>query len=78
MYFVGLASFYVGYVTIPLIYLIIGLVLNAGYTLGWIAELALIKHANESTRLKYPRIAFFSYLAFSVVIVFGFAFLLLL
>src|SRR4051794_39114880 len=76
MYFIGLASFYIGYVTIPLLYLIIGLALNVGYTFCWIVELALIKRLNGTTKLKYARITFYSYLTISTALVFGFAFFL--
>jgi hypothetical protein len=78
MYFVGLASFYVGYVTIPLVYLVIGLGLNLGYTFCWLIELAVFKRQNDMTKMKYPRIAFISYLAFSAIVVFGFAIFLFL
>ena len=78
MYFLGLGSFYVAYVTIPLFYLIIGLALNVGYSFCWIVELTLIKPASDATKLKYPGRAFLSYLSFSTLAVFGFALLLLL
>lgn len=78
MYLVGLASFYVGYVTIPLLYILMGLALNAGYTVCWIIELAIIRSVTGPTKMKYPRIAFFSYLMISTAIVFGFAFFLIL
>jgi hypothetical protein len=48
MYFVGLASFYIGYVTLPLLYIFIGFVLNIGYTFGWLIELAVIKNKISS------------------------------
>jgi hypothetical protein len=78
MYFIGLASFYIGYVTIPLLYLVIGLILNIGYAFCWIIELAVIKKHDATTKMKYPRIAFFSYLTISTAIVFGFALFLFL
>jgi len=78
MYFIGLASFYIGYVTILLLYLIIGLMLNVGYAFCWVVELLIIKRQNGTVRMKYPKIAFFSYLAISTSVVFGFAFFLFL
>ena len=72
MYFVGLLSFQIAYVTIPLIYLIIGLGLNAFYTLGWIIELMVFNGLTEIDRgIKYPRYAFILYLAFSTLVVFA-------
>jgi hypothetical protein len=78
MYFIGLASFYIGYVTIPLLYLIIGLTLNVGYAFCWVVELTIINRQRGTIKAKYPKIAFFSYLAISAAIVFGFAFFLFL
>ena len=76
MYFIGLASFYIGYVTLPLLYLILGLILNVGYTLCWLVELTIIRNQNGNFKMKYPSIAFFTYLGISIVIVLGFATLL--
>ncbi len=39
MIFVGIGSFRIGYVNIPLVYEIIGLLLNCFFTLSWIIEL---------------------------------------
>lgn len=79
MYFVGYLSFYIGFVTIPLVYLVIGLALNIIYTLGWIVELLFVyRIANEGRRLKYPKFAFISYLILSSLFVFGIAILLLI
>ena len=72
MYFIGLLSFQIAYVTIPLIYIVIGLGLNAIYTLGWIFELMVFEGMTEVDRgVKYPRYAFISYLIFSTLIVFA-------
>jgi hypothetical protein len=69
MYFIGLLSFQIGYVTIPLIYIVIGF--NFLYTLGWIIELIFINRLKERVKKnKYPRQAFIYYLAFSTIIVF--------
>lgn len=79
MYIIGLLSFYIGYVTIPLVYLIIGLALNVIYTLGWIIELMIIRRMeNKGSKIKYPRYAFVSYLTLSALLVFGIAILLFL
>jgi len=75
---VGYLSFYIAYVTIPLVYLVIGLGLNIIYTLGWIIELLFIKNAkNESIKIKYPYYAFLTYLITSIHFVFVIAILLL-
>ena len=74
MYFAGYLSFYIGFVTIPLAYLVIGLVLNSIYTLGWIIELLHFNRETvKSVRLKYPKYAFVIHLVLSVIFVFGFA-----
>jgi hypothetical protein len=79
MYFVGVLSFYIGYITIPLIYLLIGLALNVIYTFGWIIELLFISRLqNESKRITYPRNSFIWYLILSSVFVVGIPILLLL
>ena len=79
MYFVGYLSFYIGFVTIPLVYLVIGLALNIIYTFGWIIELLFINRGqNENRKLKYPKFAFVSYLILSSLFVFGVAILLLI
>jgi hypothetical protein len=79
MYFIGLLSFQIGYVTIPLVYIIIGLGLNVLYTLGWIIELLFINRLKDKDRkIKYPRYAFLSYLTFSTLIVFAIPILLLI
>lgn len=79
MYFVGLLSFYICFVTIPLIYLIIGLALNVIYSFGWIIELIYIKRKEkESWKLKYPKYALITYLIFSIAFVLGFALYLLM
>jgi hypothetical protein len=71
---IGFASFYIGFVTIPLLYLVVGAALNVIYTLGWVTELVLIKKiTNESIRLSYPTTAFIGYLALSAFFVLGIA-----
>jgi hypothetical protein len=79
MYFIGLLSFQIGYVTIPLVDIIIGLGLNVLYTLGWIIELLFTNRLKDKDRkIKYPRYAFLSYLTFSTLIVFAIPILLLI
>lgn len=79
MYSIGFASFYIGYVTIPLLYLVVGGALNGIYTLGWVTELVVIKKlTNESIRLSYPTYAFMGYLALSALFVLGIALLLVI
>ena len=78
MYLIGLLSFHSGYVTIPLVYIIIGLGLNVLYTLGWIIELLFINRLKEKERrIKYPQHAFISYLTFSTLLVLAIPILLL-
>lgn len=79
MYLVGLLSFYIGYVTIPLVYLVIGLALNVIYTLGWVIELLVINRLkNQSTKLSYPRYAYISYLTLTALFILGIAVMLLI
>lgn len=79
MYFIGLVSFYIGYVTIPLIYLLIGLGLNVIYTLGWVVELLFINRLKDKNKkINYPPYTFLSYLTFSALIVLGIATMLLI
>jgi len=73
MYLTGLLSFYICFVTIPLIYLLIGLLLNIIYTVGWIFELIFVNKFKEQKRLNYPMYAFISYLILSAFFILGFA-----
>ncbi len=78
MYFAGLLSFQIAYVTIPLIYIIIGFIFNVVYTFGWIAELLFIVNLEDkNTKLKYAPFALLCYLFFSMLLVFAFPILLL-
>lgn len=74
MYLVGMGSFYVGYVTIPLVYLIIALGLNLVYTLNWPLEMLIKNSLGKHNRIRYARFAFLAYLLLSSLIVFGIAF----
>ena len=70
MLFVGLLSFCISYMTIPLVYIIIALLLNAVYTIGWVFELLVIRQLkNENIKAKYPRYALVSYLTLSILFV---------
>ena len=77
MYGVGILSFYIGFVTIPLIYLLIGLLLNVIYTFGWGMELIMRKRYSIKVRLNYPSYAYLSYVAFSSLLIIGFALFLM-
>lgn len=78
MCFVGLASFYVGYVTIPLVYMMIGLMLNVGYTFCWIVELLFRRQIKEHNRMRFPKTSFISYLVISSAIILGFSLMVLI
>jgi hypothetical protein len=79
MYLIGILSFQIGYVTIPVVYLIVGLCLNALYTFGWIVELLVVSKLKEKeTLINYPAYAFVSYLTFSTIVVFAIAISLLI
>ena len=69
MYFVGLLSFYISYMTIPLIYLLIGFLLNICYTGGWIYELMFVTQQSIEKRKHYPGHAFLTYLILSTFLV---------
>jgi len=79
MYFVGVLSFYICYVTVPFIYVLIGFLLNIFYTFGWISELIFIHtQSNEELKLKYPKYAFLTSLLLSSLFVLGIAIFILL
>jgi hypothetical protein len=73
MYGIGTLSFYISFVTIPLIYLLIGLLLNIIYTFGWIVELMIRKRISINARLNYPLRTYLSYIVFSTLLIVGFA-----
>lgn len=74
MLVVGYLSFYIAFVSIPLVYLIIGFGLNLLYTSGWIIEITIIQNfANNSVKLKFPKYFFLSYLILSIIVVFGYS-----
>ena len=79
LFIAGLLSFYIAFVSIPLIYLAIGIGLNLIYTSGWIIEILFInKSKNEAVKINYPKYFFVSYLVLSILFVFGFAISLIL
>lgn len=53
MLVIAFLSFFIGFVTIPLIYLLIGLSLNILFTISWIGELLFIRpfHSDRLTRI---------------------------
>lgn len=69
MLLAGCLSFCIGYVTIPLIYLVIGLGLNILYTLSWIVEIILNKYIPP----RFSLYTFIAYTILSILFVFGFA-----
>ena len=77
MYLIGMLSFYICFVTIPLIYIIIGIALNIIYTLGWIIELIGFRKWNNEKKAKYSKYLFYGYIVFSAIAILGFATFLL-
>ena len=73
MYGIGYLSFYISYVTIPLVYLLIGIFLNVFYTGGWIYELLVVPRQPIEHRQRYARKAFLMYLLLSVILVLSLA-----
>jgi hypothetical protein len=74
MYCMGLLSFQIGFITIPLFYIFIGLALNVFYTFGWVFELMLTKGFSFSkVPPKFSRYSFVLYLIGSIIFVFGVA-----
>jgi hypothetical protein len=70
MYGIGYLSFYISYINIPLVYLLIGFLLNVFYTGGWINELLVVSRQSVDNREQYPRKkAFLTYLLLSVLFV---------
>ncbi|UII19637.1 hypothetical protein [Fulvivirga ligni] len=68
MLIIGLLSFFVGYITIPFVYILIGLSLNLVYTISWLAELLFIRPI-KSDRITsiYTRSFILIYYAYSTV-----------
>lgn len=61
MFIVGILSFFIGYITIPIIYILFAINLNVLYTFSWIVEIALIKGIN-SNKLTIKYVKWFSIL----------------
>jgi hypothetical protein len=79
LFAIGLLSFYICFVTIPIFYLVIGLILNLLYTLGWVIELLFIrKDKDEMKKMKYPKLTYLWFLAFSSIFVLGISIFLLI
>lgn len=55
MYFVGLVSFYIGYVTTLIVHFVIGLGLNLVYTLGFMVELNFRLKMSCNLKIKFSR-----------------------
>ncbi|QCK15643.1 hypothetical protein DCC35_13265 [Mangrovivirga cuniculi] len=76
MLFIGFLSFFIGYITIPLIYILIGLTLNIIFTFSWIGELIFIRHfKSRKLTLKYTRFFIFIFYGFSTLSVLSYSFL---
>jgi hypothetical protein len=74
MYFVGLLSFQIAFITIPLIYIVIGLALNVFYTFGWVLELMLSKgFTSNKITPRFSRYSFFLYIIASTMSILGLA-----
>lgn len=74
MMVIGYLSFYIAYISIPLIYLLIGLGLNMLYTGGWLFEITVSGKINDIVlKNNLPKQLYLLYLVMSTVIVYGFA-----
>lgn len=74
MYAVGYLSFNIGYVTLPLLYMVFALALNLFYTFGWISELVFARRIRSKRSEPKSRLyAYLGYLLVSVLFVVGFA-----
>ena len=69
MLIVGVASFQIAYVSIPLVYLAIGFLLNIFFTLTWIIELSSANLVKKLGRKKFRKYLFCGFLTVSVVLV---------
>jgi hypothetical protein len=78
MALVGYASFYIAFVTIPLVYIALGILFNLFFTLGWVSELTLQSSWTDPLSRRKFRIYFgLGYLLFSIVITFSFSLFLI-
>lgn len=68
MLFVGFLSFFIGYVTIPVVYLIIGFSLNILFTVSWIGELAFIRPMKSDKATKtYTKVFVLIFYGYSII-----------
>lgn len=75
---VGMASFYIAYVTIPLVYLLTGLLINLLFSLSWVLELTSKATIKQIGRKKFRLYTLFVLIALSVLIILGFSVALIL
>jgi hypothetical protein len=72
MLIVGFISFFIGYVTIPVIYVIIGLSLNILFTSSWILEIIFIRQSkSDNLTKKYTKIfilVFYGYSSLGILL----------
>ena len=71
--FAGMLSFYVAFVSIPLVYIFIGLLMNFLFCLSWIVELACWRFVKTVGRRKFRLCIMVALLALSLLIIFGFS-----
>lgn len=67
---VGYLSFYIGAVTIPLIYVLIGVMLNILYSVLWVIDIAI----QRKLRQKVSSMVWIVYTTLSIAFVIGFAY----
>jgi hypothetical protein len=69
MLIVGVGSFQIAYVSIPLVYLAIGFLINIFFTLTWIVELSSATIVKKLGRKKFRKYLFCGFLTVSVILV---------
>ena len=66
---VGVIGLFIVHISISLVYLLIGVMLNLVYTLGWLGELLIVrKLLSEQTQRAYPKRFFLIYLLGSILL----------
>lgn len=70
----GYLSIQIAAVSIPLLYILIGVSLNIGYSMVWLIDLELRKRRHHNS----SRTLYIIYLVLSILLVIGFSFYLLL
>ena len=73
IFLIGWLSFYIAFVTIPLVYGVIGFILNVVYSFTWIMELLLSHRFDSRNRAKYRKYALIIYTCLSAFIILCFA-----